>query len=308
MSPLVQPGLHIPPPLPLPMLNFTPISLHPPHPSCAGRWEMRLTISSSHIISASSASSEGGLLTSFPCSYVRSLSWETVLHKLLQCGSFPWAAAFHELPQCGSFPWGTVFQEQAALPWVLHWITGPCQQTCSGRGSSLHGSAGPARSLLQHGLPMGSHPPSGTHLLWCGVPSTGYGWISAPPSTSMDCRGIACLIMVFIMSCKGRLCSGISNTSSPSFFTHLGVCRVVSFIVSFLSLDCPFTAGFFPLLKYVITEALPPSLIGLALASSRPILELTGIGSIRHGGSFSQFLTEATPIAPLLPKPCHANL
>uniref|UniRef100_A0A8C8E4F2 Caspase activity and apoptosis inhibitor 1 n=1 Tax=Otus sunia TaxID=257818 RepID=A0A8C8E4F2_9STRI len=28
-----------------------------------------------------------------------------------------------------------------------------CQQTCSSVGSSLHGATGPARSLLQHGLP-----------------------------------------------------------------------------------------------------------------------------------------------------------
>jgi len=44
----------------------------------------------------------------------------------------------------------------------------------------------------------------------------------------------------------------------------------------------------FPLLKYVISETLPPLLIGLALASSGSVLELAGIGSIRHGGSFSQ--------------------
>uniref|UniRef100_A0A8C0F7B9 Uncharacterized protein n=1 Tax=Bubo bubo TaxID=30461 RepID=A0A8C0F7B9_BUBBB len=37
-----------------------------------------------------------------------------------------------------------------------------CQQTCSSVGSSLHGATGPARSLLQHGLPTGSQPPSGT--------------------------------------------------------------------------------------------------------------------------------------------------
>jgi len=55
---------------------------------------------------------------------------------------------------------------------------------------------------------------------------------------------------------------------------------------------------FFPLLNYVITEVLPPLLIGLALASSGSILEPAGIGSIRHRGSFSQLLTEATPIAP----------
>jgi len=45
----------------------------------------------------------------------------------------------------------------------------PCQKTCSGVGSSLHGSTGPGRTLLQCGLPTGSQPPSGIHLLRCGV-------------------------------------------------------------------------------------------------------------------------------------------
>jgi len=48
-------------------------------------------------------------------------------------------------------------------------------------------------------------------------------------------------------------------------------------------------------------------LTGLALAISGFVLELAGVGSVRHGGSFSHLLTEATLIAPLLPKPCHAN-
>jgi len=46
----------------------------------------------------------GGLLTLFPCSRVRSLSQETVLHKFLQQESFPWATALHKLPQHGSLP------------------------------------------------------------------------------------------------------------------------------------------------------------------------------------------------------------
>jgi len=47
--------------------------------------------------------------------------------------------------------------------------------------------------------------------------------------------------------------------------------------------------------------------MGLALASSRSVLELAGIGSFGHRRSFQQLLTEGTPVAPLLPKPCHAN-
>jgi len=45
-------------------------------------------------------------------------------------------------------------------------------------------------------------------------------------------------------------------------------------------------------------KVLPLSLMGLALASSGSVLELAGTGSVRHGGSFWQLLTEATFIAP----------
>jgi len=103
------------------------------------------------------------------------------------------------------------------------------------------------------------------------------------------------------------LCSGVLSTSSPSFFTDSGVCRVVSLTSSHSSLDCCFYCIFFPLIKYVLTEALPLSLTVLALASGQSVLELVATAFIRHGGSFSQLLTEAPPIAPLLPTPCHAN-
>jgi len=64
---------------------------------------------------------------------------------------------------------------------------------------------------------------------------------------------------------------------------------------------------FFPFLKYVVTEALPSSLMGMALVSGRSVLKLAGIGSIRHGGSFSQLLTEATAVGLLLQKTFHPN-
>jgi len=43
---------------------------------------MGVVLSSSHIVSAAPSSSEGRLLTLFPCSSVSSLPQETVLHKL----------------------------------------------------------------------------------------------------------------------------------------------------------------------------------------------------------------------------------
>ena len=148
------------------------------------------------------------------------------------------------------------------------------------------------------------HPPA---LAW--GPFHGYKWISAPLWTSMDCRGTACLTMVFITSCKGRL-SAPTFRAPPlsSFFTDLGVCRVVS-ITSSHSPSLPFLLQryFLPFLKYVITEALPLSLIVLTLGSGGSVLEPASTGFIKHRGSFLQLLTEATPIAPLLPKHCHTN-
>jgi len=126
------------------------------------------------------------------------------------------------------------------------WGHQPCQQTCSSMGSSLNGSTGPGRSLLQRGLSTGSQLPSGIHLLWRGVPSTGCRWISAPPWISMHCRGTTCFTMVFITSCKGRL-SALTFRAPPPlfFFTDLGVCRVVSFTSSHSSLSLRLTLSFF---------------------------------------------------------------
>ena len=169
----------------------------------------------------------GGLLALCPSSSVRSLSQETVLHKLLQRESFPQAAALHKLLQRGS-PRGHK----------------PGQQTCSGLGSSLHGAAGPGRSLLQHGLPTGSQPPLGIPLLWCGVPSTGCRWRSAPLWTSMGCRDSLPHDGLH-HGLQGNLCSGTWSTSSPSFYTDLGVCRVVSLTLSHSSLYAAVSPQYF---------------------------------------------------------------
>jgi len=175
----------------------------------------------------------------------------------------------------------------------------PSQQVCSGMGSSLHRSIVPGRSLLQRGLPTGSQLPSDIPLLCRGVPSTGCRWISAPLWASMDCRGTTCLTMVFITSCKGRLSAPVSQEPPPppSSLTLVSAELFFSHHLTPLS-RLPFYRSIFPLLKYVITAAQPPSLIGLALASDGSILEPAGTDFIRHRGSFSQLLTEATPIAP----------
>uniref|UniRef100_A0A8B9RUN6 Protein artemis n=1 Tax=Accipiter nisus TaxID=211598 RepID=A0A8B9RUN6_9AVES len=105
----------------------------------------------------------------FPCSGMGSLPWETVLHELLQHGSFPQAAVLHELLQRGSLPIGCSPSGAQCSSVGPPWGPKCCQQTCSSVGSSLHGATGPARSLLQRGLPTGSQPPSGIPLLRRGV-------------------------------------------------------------------------------------------------------------------------------------------
>jgi len=124
----------------LPRLNFTPDFLSLLPPSGAGGRRMGVTVNSSHVVSATPSSSGGGLLTLCPCSSVRSLPRETVLHQLLQCESFPQAAVLYKLLQCGSLPRGAVFPEQTAPAWVPH------------RVKSLASKPAPAWALLSVGL------------------------------------------------------------------------------------------------------------------------------------------------------------
>jgi len=105
---------------------------------------------------------------------MRSLSRETVLHKLLQHRSLPRAAALHELPQRGSLPWGAVLQEQAAPVWLLHRVTSLASKPAPVWGPLYMGPQVLAGACSSTGLPMGSQPPSGIHLLQRGVPSMGY--------------------------------------------------------------------------------------------------------------------------------------
>ncbi|KAK4818526.1 hypothetical protein QYF61_014362 [Mycteria americana] len=92
----------------------------------------------------------------------------------------------------------------------------------------------------------------------------GLQWISAPPWASMGCRGTACLTTAFTSGCKGSLCSGAWSTSCPSFSTALDV----------------------------IPEALPPSLMGSALASESVDSETSSVTS------YNTDKTDRTPATP----------
>jgi len=207
---------------------------------------MGAAVGLSHVASAAPSSSGEGLLTLCPCSSVRSLSRETVLYKILQRESFPWAAALHELPQRGSFPHGAVLQEQAAPAWVPHGLTSPASKpalpwaSLSTSPQVLPGACSSAGSPWGHSLLQASTcsgvrslpQATGGDLLHLGAPWTAGGQPAAPWS--------------FITSCNGRLSAPASQAPPPpSFFTDLGVCRIVSFISSHSSLFIAVSPQFF---------------------------------------------------------------
>jgi len=266
-----------------------------------------VAFSLSHVVSAAPSSSGGGLLTLCPCSSVRSLSWETVLHKLLQRESFPQAAALHKLPQRGSFPRGAVLQEQAAPAWV------PTGSQALPANLLWRGLLSPrvCRSWQEPAPEWAAHRVTASFRHKCALAWGPFHGLQLDICSTVDLHGVQGDSLPhhgLLHELQGKtLCSGAWSTSSPSFSTDLGVCRAVSLTSSHFSLLTAIPQQVFPLLKYVIIEALPPSLMRSALASGGSVLEPAGTGSIRHGGSFWQLLTEATPVAPLLPKPCHTN-
>lgn len=151
------------------------------------------------------------------------------------------------------------------------------QETCFSMGSSLHESAVPWQepfpALAYHG-------------------TTAFFWASACSSVgllSMVCRGIS---------------SGAWRTFFLSFLTVLGVYKVVPLTYSQSSRGAEllwhnnFWVFFF--LTCIITEALPPSLMGSALVNGGSILEKSGIGSVGHGGNFWELFTIAPPKLPNL--------
>jgi len=160
----------------------------------------------------------------------------------------------------------------------------------------LHVSAGPGRGLLHLRLPTGSQPHLGIQLLQRVV----FHGLQVDICSTVDLHGLQGDSLPhhgLHHGLQGKtFYSGILRIFSPSFFTDPAVCRVVSLTWSHSSLSTAAPQQVFPLPKYAVAEALPLSLMGSVLASSGSILEPAGIGSIRHGGSFSQLLTEATPL------------
>ena len=193
---------------------------------------MGVWVSSSHVVSAAPSSSGREGLTRFPLSSVGSIPWETVLHELLQrvlpMGYSSSRTAPAWVPSMGCSPSGA--DCSSVGPPRGH---KPCQQTCFGVGSSLHGTTGPQ---VLPGACSSTGFPRGHSLLWASTcsgvgSSTGCRWISAPPWTSMGCRGTACLTMVFPMGCRGISApapgapppppSSLTLVSAELFLSHL---------------------------------------------------------------------------------------
>ena len=109
--------------------------------------------------------------------------------------------------------------------------------------------------------------PWGHRLIWAStcsgmVSSVGCRWISAPLWTSMGWQGDSLPYHGLLHRLHGNFCSSTWSTSSPSFCTDLGVCRVDSHTVSLLSPAANALVHleevyFFPLLNHGITEVLP---------------------------------------------------
>ncbi|KAK4830186.1 LOW QUALITY PROTEIN: hypothetical protein QYF61_009213 [Mycteria americana] len=128
-------------------------------------------------------------------------------------------------------------------------------------GSSL--STGP-RSCQEPAPAWASHGVTASfghiHLLWRGV----LHGLQVDICSTVDLHGLQgdslphhCLHQ----GLQGNLCSSAWSISSPSF-TDLGVCRAVplTYSHSSLQLQLLLCSNFFPLLKYIIQEVLPPTL------------------------------------------------
>ena len=254
-------------------------------------------VSSSLLVSAAPSFLRGRTPHTLPQLQHEVLSRETALHDLPNMSpshglwlfmNCPTVSPFHGVPSFRNrlLQRGSPMGSQALSANLLQ--RGPL---------SLHRSTGLGRSLLQHGLPTGSQPPSGIHLLRPGVPSTGCRWTSAPPWTSMGCRD-SLPHHGLLHGLQKNLCSGIWSTSSPSSFTGLAVCRVVSLPSSRSSLSTAASPQVFSASEMCYPRGAATVAGGLGLGQWWVCLRAGWHWLYQMGGSSSQLLTEATSIAP----------
>lgn len=231
--------------------------------------------------------------------WVRNGCWGQSL-TLLLWRSFFTLLILQELLQHGSVPQGTVLQEWTALAWVpqglyfrpenlllcgfsMGYIFLQTIATCCGIRSSMGCSVdicsdvvfpmGYREYLLHRGL---LHGLQGDNLLHHGLLHACWG-LTLVGSQALHSQNQYNRL-------QGNLCSGTWSTSSPSFFTDFGVCRIVSLtFFSFLSLTA-IVQWILPFVKYVFREVPPASLFGSALSRGGSLLELAGTSSVLHSG------------------------
>jgi len=180
---------------------------------------MGAVVSSSHAVSATPCPSGGGLCTLFPCSCMRSLPQETVLHELLQHGSFPR---------------GAVLQEQAAPVWVPHGVTSPASNPAPVWAPLSTGLQVLPGASFSTGSPV-SQLPSDIHLLHCGSPWAAGGQPASPLSAPQAAG-------------ESDLAPGASTTP-PFLLTWVSAELFLSHRLTPLSGCCPQARFFFPFLN-----------------------------------------------------------
>jgi len=148
-----------PHPSPLPGLIFIPSFLYLLTQGSAGGRGMGVEVSSSHIGSAAPSSSHSAPAPAWAASHGRPFSMN-----LFSVSSSHGLQLFTNCPSMGPSHGVQSFRNRL-LQLGSPRGDKPCQQTCSGVGSSLHMSAGLRRSLLQRRLPTGSQLPSRIPLL-----------------------------------------------------------------------------------------------------------------------------------------------
>ena len=177
---------------------------------------------------------------------------------------------------------------QTAPEWVPSTGCSPSGTDCSSMGPPLGSQILPG-NLLQNGLlSLRVHGcfPLGIHVLWHGL----FPRLQLGICSTVDLHGLQGDSLPhhgLFHRLQGNVFSGAWTTSSPSFFNELGVCRVLTPLSSCKNALTQFVF----LLNYVVPEALPMLLMGLALASSGSVLEPSGIVllDIREASSsFSQ--------------------
>jgi len=196
----------------------------------------------------------GELLTFFPCSSM----W-----------SFPWAAVLHELLQCGSLPWSAVLQEQAAPAWVPHGVMSPASKPAPVWAPVSMGPQVLPGACSNMGSPWGHSLLQASTCSGVGS-SAGCRWISAPPWTSMGCRGAACLTMVVSTGCRRTFAPVLgAPPPPPSSLTLVSAGLFLSSILTPLFILLQVLHSVFPppLLKYVIRGGFALSGTGEASSS-----------------------------------------